>query len=151
VYDFAIPEQSVYQSGEKKGLPYTRNRWFTQEVSFKPRFNPIEGTEVKKTKDDPNAITRIYQTDEPTLLQLKSKNKEEIQLLSLLRQRSEKTKVVEMIESVEKLIETKNWTDGLIHGQYNQNVAITGRLSSSAPNLQNIPPELDQLLVSRYD
>jgi DNA polymerase-1 len=29
--------------------------------------------------------------------------------------------------------------DGRIHGNYNQTVAATGRLSSSAPNMQNIP------------
>lgn len=151
VYDFAVESEECYKSGPKKDQAYTRRRWFTQDVSFSPRFTPIKGTEVKKTKNLQTAITRFYQVDDPTLQQLKSKKKEDQTLLQLLRKRSEKTKVVEMIESIEKIIETKNWQDGCIHGQYNQNVAVTGRLSSSSPNLQNTPPELDELLVSRYN
>jgi len=33
--------------------------------------------------------------------------------------------------------------DGRLHGQFNQTVAATGRLSSSGPNLQNIPAKTD--------
>ena len=54
-----------------------------------------------------------------------------------------------MLEQFLSVMETKGW-DGSIHGQFNQVVARTGRLSSSAPNMQNTPPELDKLLVSRY-
>ena len=38
----------------------------------------------------------------------------------------------------------------LLHGQYNQCVAATGRLSSSAPNMQNFSGDVDKLLISRY-
>ena len=37
------------------------------------------------------------------------------------------------------LPELIDYTDGRIHTTYNQTVAVTGRLSSSNPNLQNIP------------
>ena len=40
---------------------------------------------------------------------------------------------------VETLPELANPETGLIHTSYNQAVAATGRLSSSDPNLQNIP------------
>ena len=150
-YDYAISEEAVYQSGARKGQSYTRNRWFTEEVRFPARFRPLDGTEIKKTKNDPNATTHFYQVDEPTLLQLKTRRREDNELLSLLRERAEKIKVLEMIASIEATMAKNNWQDNIIHGQYNQNVAVTGRLSSSAPNMQNTPPEVDQLLVSRYD
>jgi DNA polymerase I-like protein with 3'-5' exonuclease and polymerase domains len=47
-------------------------------------------------------------------------------------------------------MEEKHWGDYL-HGQYNQVVARTGRLSSSQPNLQNQPAEVDQYIISHYD
>lgn len=40
------------------------------------------------------------------------------------------------VDALPKLISTK---DGLIHTDYRQAVAVTGRLSSNNPNLQNIP------------
>ncbi len=39
--------------------------------------------------------------------------------------------------------------DGRLHGQFNQTVAATGRLSSSGPNLQNIPAKTDLGLLIR--
>ena len=150
-FDYSIPETSVYKSGPKKGEPRTINRWFEERVVFEQRFKPLEGTELKKTKDETSpTITRLYQTDAPTLASLKG-GKEGKSILGLLSARSEKQKLVEMLESIFNLFEKYQWQDNLIHGQYNQNVAVTGRLSSSAPNMQNFPPELDRFIISRYD
>ena len=40
-------------------------------------------------------------------------------------------------------------SDGRLHGQFNQTVAATGRLSSSRPNLQNIPARTELGLLVR--
>ncbi|HEX8729395.1 MAG TPA: DNA polymerase, partial [Ktedonobacterales bacterium] len=40
---------------------------------------------------------------------------------------------------VDGLLELVNATDGRVHTSFNQTIAATGRLSSSNPNLQNIP------------
>ena len=48
-----------------------------------------------------------------------------------------------------QLLEKMEWGEYL-HGQYNQCVAATGRLSSSAPNMQNFSGDVDQLPMSRY-
>ena len=150
-FDYAIGEPSVYKSGAKKGESYTKNSWFEECITFPQLFKPLQNTELKKTKDNQQATTRYYQTDLPTLSSLKGGGKEGKQVVAYLLERSAKTKVVEMLESIFKLFDKFQWTDSLVHGQYNQNVAVTGRLSSSAPNMQNIPPEIDQFFVSRYD
>lgn len=148
-YEYPIPVKTVYKSGPSKGLSYTKNRWEAQVVAFPARFNALPGTEVKKTAGDPTARTRFYQVDDPTLRQLKSRSSENQSILKALESRAKATKVKEMMESMLKMFEKYGW-DQFVHGQFNQNVARTGRLSSSGPNLQNTPPELDQLIISRY-
>jgi DNA polymerase I-like protein with 3'-5' exonuclease and polymerase domains len=150
-FEWAIPTESVYKSGERVGQSYTKNSWRRELVRFTPRFVPLEGTEVAKTAKDPEAKVRFYQTDAPTIKQLTSRRKESRDLLRLLLERSELIKVSEMIASITNKSKEMNWENDYIHGQFNQNVAVTGRLSSSGPNLQNTPVEVDELLVSRYD
>ena len=148
---YSVPEPSVYKSGPSKGQSYVKNRWFTEVVSFPSRFKPLEGTELKKTKGVEGVRTRFYAVDDPTLAQLKTRKGTDKDLIQLLRERSKLLKVAEMIESINKKRTELNWQDDLLHAQFNQNVAITGRLSSSNPNMQNTPAEIDELLVSRYD
>lgn len=149
-FDWCTSEPALYKSGAKKGQEYVKNSWFIERVVFPKRFDPLEGSETKKTKDNPTATTRYYQTDTPTLQSLKG-NKEGKLVLGLLQSRSEKQKLVEMLESLFKQFNVKGWQDNIVHGTYNQNVAITGRLSSTQPNMQNIPPEIEEFFISRYD
>lgn len=150
-FDYSTSVDSVYKSGEKKGLPYVKNSWSVEQVIFNGYFKPLENSETKKTKDKPEATTKFYQTDMPTLQSLKGGGKEGKDILCLLQARSETQKLVEMLESLFKQFTEKQWEHNLVHGQYNQNVAVTGRLSSSGPNMQNIPPSIDQFFITRYD
>jgi len=150
-FEYTVPESALYKSGPNKGEEYVRNRHYKENVYFGPRFTPLANTEVKKTKGIPNVTTRYYQVDAPTLSQLKPRLKPNKELLVLLQERSDKQKIIEMIESIEKTRTTLNWQDDLLHPQFNQNIVITGRLSSSKPNMQNTPLEVDELLISRYD
>ncbi|WP_262213624.1 DNA polymerase, partial [Escherichia coli] len=80
--------------------------------------------------------------DTPTLLSLKAKTKEQKALRAALASLSGKAKTCEMIESLLRINEEQNW-NGVLHGQFNQNTVVTGRLSSSRPNLQNTDKNID--------
>ncbi len=81
----------------------------------------------KKTK------TGQYVTSEEVLQQLK--NKHEI-VADILEHRGLKKLISTYIDALPKLINPRT---GHIHTSFNQTITATGRLSSSDPNLQNIP------------
>ena len=81
----------------------------------------------KKTK------TGQYVTSEEVLMQLKTKH--EI-VGKILAHRGLKKLLGTYIDSLPKLINPRT---GHIHTSFNQTITATGRLSSSDPNLQNIP------------
>ena len=82
---------------------------------------------AKKTK------TGQYVTSEEVLQQLK--NKHEI-VTDILEHRGLKKLIGTYIDALPKLINPRT---GHIHTSFNQTITATGRLSSSDPNLQNIP------------
>lgn len=147
-YKYAIPEERVYKSGPNKGQAYIQNRWHNDVVKFERLFTPLDNTEVKKTQENSPEEPHYYQTDEPTLKQLKG-SKRNKDLLDCLMARSKLIKIKEFLDGLGKIIDEKHWEYSIIHGQYNQNIARTGRLSSSSPNMQNMPPEVDKFIVSR--
>lgn len=130
----------VYKSGIKEGQP--RHKIVKYEFKLPGYFKPVKGSELKKEG--------YYSVDEATLSQLKGNAKSK-KLLDLLSERSklEKLRGTYYVGIPAKMKEINSF-DGLLHGQFNQVVAKTGRLSSSQPNLQNTPPELNLLLISRY-
>ena len=150
-FDWRTEDVAMYKSGPKKGETYLKGSWHSHVQAFPKRFNPIEGTAVKKCLVPGYQGTMYYQVDDPTLKQLKSRKNEDKQLLALLDQLAKTTKVLEMMETFLKHFRELGWEGDMVHGQYNQNIARTGRLSSSKPNMQNTSPEIDQLLISRYD
>jgi DNA polymerase-1 len=81
---------------------------------------------VKKTRTG-------YSTDEETLTRLASGHEVAAHVLSYRQLSKVKSTYVDA------LIETINPATGRVHTSFNQTVTATGRLSSSRPNLQNIP------------
>lgn len=137
--DVAIPYEHTYKGGAKAGQTETRNRWTTEVREFKQLVKPLPKTELKKEG--------YYSTDERVLSRLKKPRK----LLELLSKRAE----IEKINSTyylgfqKKRVEF-DWMGDFTHGQFNQCVVITGRLSSSNPNLQNMPALMDKYVISRF-
>lgn len=104
-----------------------------QEVLFDQLGLPTKG--IKKTKTG-------YTTDADALQALVGRatdDKQRSALVAILRHRD----VSKLRSTVEGLIKTVG-EDGRIHSTLNQMVAATGRLSSTDPNLQNIPVRTEE-------
>ena len=139
-YRVQVPA-GVYKSGDKKGQE--KLKWEERERTFGRRMVPLKGSELQKEG--------YYSTDEKTLRSLKPTNEgKEILQTILTRAELEKRKST-YYQGLVKLIDENNWNKGEIHGQLNQCVARTGRLSSSRPNLQNFDGEIKTLFTSRYN
>jgi DNA polymerase-1 len=89
-------------------------------------FDELGMPKTKRTKTG-------YTTDADALQQLYDKTEHPF-LLHLLRHRD----VSRLRQTIEGLLKTVA-SDGRIHTTFNQTIAATGRLSSTDPNLQNIP------------
>jgi DNA polymerase I-like protein with 3'-5' exonuclease and polymerase domains len=145
IEELRTPVQRVYKSGPQKGEAYVRNEFQgTTTTRFSGFFNPPKGSELKKEG--------FFSTAEDTLLQLKAKTKVQKRIVELLLRRATLSKLVgTYLEPLPQLIEDMHWKDNLIHGQFNQVVARTGRLSSSRPNMQNSPEEVDEFFITRFN
>jgi DNA polymerase I-like protein with 3'-5' exonuclease and polymerase domains len=130
-----------------------------------PRLiEPLPNTESKDTKgmseDDIQRLNvergrkphlqRIYYTNENVLksLPVRGKAKEIISRIQRLATLEKLSSTYYL--GIPKLIDELKWDGGIIHGQFNQVVARTGRLSSSQPNLQNFAGVIKPLFKSRY-
>jgi len=82
---------------------------------------------AKKTK------TKQYSTGEEILINLQDKHPI---ISKILDHRGLKKLLSTYVEALPKMINTQT---GKIHSSFNQTIAATGRLSSTNPNLQNIP------------
>ena len=86
---------------------------------------------------------------EPVLRSLKP-NKYAKKLIDLILERAKLEKMNgTYLKGLPKKMEEMHWGDYL-HPSYNQCVAVTGRVASSNPNGQNIPPVGKRLIESRF-
>ena len=121
-------EESVYkQAGVRFNLASPKQ---LGEVLFdKLKLDPA----AKKTK------TGQYQTGEDVLLKLAVKGHQIVEDILIFR---ELTKLKSTyVDALPQLINRKT---GRVHTSYGQAVAVTGRLQSNNPNLQNIPVRTDR-------
>jgi DNA polymerase-1 len=94
-------------------------------------FGELGLPRTKKTKTG-------YTTDADALAWLAAQTEHELPVIMLRHREQAKLRV-----TVEGLVKTIA-ADGRIHTTFNQTVAATGRLSSTDPNLQNIPVRTDE-------
>jgi DNA polymerase I-like protein with 3'-5' exonuclease and polymerase domains len=130
----------TFKTGDKKGQ--VKERWVEHEIKFDRLVTPLKGSELTKEG--------YFSSDEATLKSLRgTKYAKELVELILTRATLEK-RLTTYYTGLVDLRTSMNWKTDVLHGQLNQCVARTGRLSSSKPNLQNFDGEIKQLFGSRY-
>lgn len=125
---------------QKAGQP----KWKINKVQHAlPRMvEPLKGSALAKEG--------IFSTDEPTLKQIKG-NKVVKRWLGILLARAKYSTILGQYKGLPKILEKRNWQGNILHGQLNQVVAQTGRLSASEPNQQNFNGELQDVIISRFE
>jgi DNA polymerase I-like protein with 3'-5' exonuclease and polymerase domains len=130
-----------FKTGAKVGQPRYSNEEVFHEL---PRLvEPLRGSELKKKG--------FYATNKETLLKLRPTRKTK-HLIELIQQQVRyETLLSKTYNGIVKANRDQNWEPGWLHGQYNQITVSTGRLSSSAPNLQNLDSAALDLFITRFN
>lgn len=136
IYEETKEHVGFFKTGDKAGQPKYKN--VTIEHKLPRLFEPVKGSELKKVG--------YFETNEGVLKKLKGPHKK---LLDKLLRLSKLEKLNgTYYKGLPKLNEEMHWPKGKLHGQLNQTLAGTGRLSSSKPNQQNFASELQDIFVS---
>ena len=102
-------------------------------ISSPKQLGEVLYERLKITDKPPRTATKQYSTAEDVLLKLKDKHP----IIGMILEYRSLTKLIgTYLDSFPKLIDPVTQR---LHTVYNQTVTATGRLSSSNPNLQNIP------------
>lgn len=137
-----VPKQLPFTFVYKDGRTKEKLKWTDVTTSFPQLVKPVKGSELKKAG--------FFATNEDTLRSLKPTGKAKL-IVQLIQERSKLEKLRgTYLHGIPKLMDLMEWDGNLIHGTLNQCVAITGRLSSSKPNMQNMDGTMGYLFKSRY-
>lgn len=142
-----------YKSGAKTGQ--VRYKVEEQTHDFPRLVDPIDGTETAKSKkrieDGKEEKHTLWEVNEPVLRSLKAKGKAK-ELLTIILEYAKLDKLRgTYLMGYTELIKEMNWEHNMLHGNLNQCVVVTGRLSSSKPNLQNADKQTKKYMESRYE
>ena len=135
-----------YKTGARKGEVKYKNE--TVEHTFPRLVDPLKDTETKKNKDGGK---ETWSVSEDVLLKLKATKEGKKLVKCILEYRQTEKLRGTYLQGWANLIEKCHWDKDMIHGNLNQCVAVTGRLASDKPNLQNANKAVKKFLGSRYD
>lgn len=138
-------EPVLFKTGVKKGQ--VKEHWVDHIITLPQLVKPLDKWAGK--------IPGMYSVDEATLSILAQRPKTKAGKIAnlLLERRGLSKKLGTYFTGMQELIQP----DGCIHPSLNHCVTITGRLSSSNPNMQNIPRDdntehnVKSMFVSRYE
>ena len=136
------PGTETYTFTYKDGRTVEKTRNCVIERVMPRLIQPPRGSELAKVG--------YYATNEPTLRSLKPTGTVKRFIGWILSISELEKKRGTYLHGIPNMIEANDWEEGMIHGQLNQCVAVTGRLSSSKPNLQNFDKSIADLFISRY-
>ena len=149
---FTLPEQQdtgeVFKTGPKAGQK--KLKWVDIPHEFPRLVTPLRNTAYELNKNESDVSLHRWGVGADILTRLPAKGKAK-KVVDIILKRS----ILEKLrgtyyEGLPKLIKEMDWEEDTLHGNLNQNVAVTGRLSSTKPNLQNMSGELKPLFYSRY-
>ena len=131
----ALKEYSAHLTAERAQLEQSIYdlAGTTFNISSPKQLGEVLYERLKVTDKPPRTATKQYSTAEDVLVKLREKHPIVGQILEY---RSLTKLIGTYLDSFPRLI---NPTTHRLHTVYNQTVTATGRLSSSSPNLQNIP------------
>lgn len=133
----------TYKSGSRKGTTTIKERKCSDVHVLPRRVDPLQRSELKKEG--------YFSTDDKTLTKLRPKDKETKELIAgIQRLREIYKKAGTYYHGLPKLYKEMGWTENKLHGSLNSCVAITGRLSSTKPNQQNMDHGIRECIVSRF-
>jgi len=140
IHEYRVPV-GVYKTGGKIGE--TRYKIMEQRYKLPRLIEPLKGSELAKEG--------YYSTNEDVLKNLNATGQAKKLIDLLLERRGIEKLRGTYYDGIPNLIKSMNWKNEIVHGQLNQCVTSTGRLSATKPNQQNMPGNCKRLCVSRYD
>jgi len=138
----SIPYKETYTFNYKDGRTAEKQRKAIKEIIFPRLVEPADRSETD--------VAGVWSIAEPIISNISAKGKGKA-IIDLLLVHAKLGKLHgTYLAGIPKIMDKHGWV-GMIHGQLNQTVAVTGRLSSSAPNMQNMPGDVDKYFISRFD
>lgn len=130
----------VFKTGTKVG--HIRYKNIKEERIFPRLIDPLPNTEYVKGN--------VWSTEEDTLKSL-PKNKTVKPIIELILEfRGIKKLISTYLVGFPNIIKKRGWENEILHSNLNQCITITGRLSSTKPNQQNMDGTTKQFCISRY-
>ena len=137
---YFLPQLAPSKPGTRAGE--VKYKKFVREHTLPRLVEPIKGTEL--------AAEGVWSIDEDTLGKLKATGAGR-KVITLYQERVKLQKLNSTyLTGIPKRINEMDWQDNIIHSNLNQCTVVSGRLSSTKPNVQNQPPEAKRYCISRY-
>lgn len=159
----AVPVRVPTSRVLKSGVVKQGEKWGLKFETFSQKVAPLKESETLPTKEwddrelaDRNIgrekpFFRVWSTNEGTLRTLKPRTSGGRRIVELILERHRVNKLYSTYYlGLPQLMVEKDWPNGMIYGQFNQVVAVTGRLSSTSPNLQNFVGDIKPLFYTRF-
>ena len=154
--DYRIPI-GVFKTGAKVGQ--TRYKVVEKQYEFPRLTEPLKGTETKYVKIPLEGGAFYEDKDKPTHWKV---NSDVMRSLKLTKTAKRIVELLGKYGEIEKLrgtyligwsdlIDKMHWPTDTIHGNLNQCTVVTGRLSSTKPNLQNADPATKTYCETKYE